>query len=748
MMNFKPLKKGAYVLLAAATVAGSVIGGSKISSGLMEYASNLKLNRDAASSQYLARANQLIHIGDTESAFWNLQMAVANAVDTTQRSSAATRMAEHLLQRARKEPIPYALMARQYAEAVLDSETDPSLRYRACSAMIELALILKDTDMMEPCLQEGIRNAPTREEASAFGLRKMEVLIELGRFDELKKSFETAAEFSDVNSFETGVVLQRAALLRKLMADRTLIARWAGPDADADAVLADMKKSVESKLLDVASGPDERQASEALFQLAAINMAYGDYEAAQELLERFLMTESNTHQSEVLMYMAQIARREGKIGRAERMLDIFVKRFSWNKIAANEFLEVANELIKRGRAKDALNLMDKYLDAGLEGELQEEILSAAAHAAVEGGFSDRALGYYRKLYEISDDDRLSIEALLEQARILQEKGDLLEARNVLFDYLAFFPYEAKRGDAYFQIYDLEMQLSNASPASAVFIASAASLEKPDDIRTKRVMLSMAQTIESMGLINMARDQYGRIALLHYVSGSTGGVTVAESPVVFDAMLGAGRCYMKMDEVVMANGIFRDLCNNLPPCRTRSEAAYYWGMMALHEKQFPEARRRFGLIDHEQAGEDLVIRSGLEVLLMNITDRGGSDTNDYVYAESLISRADEAHRSELWARFARDCMSVMELKGNSAGMQEFFLWASASGSHAQMPLRDMHARTGKMLLEDGTVEEYGRFLLQTDEVMGKIDVDYAARIKQFRDVVNDIEDLKKAKNAVL
>lgn len=730
------------------TVSTGIYMGSTISRGLQYYAEGLVRNREDASSKYLAAARHHQAIGDGDAAFWNLQMAVANAVDNSQKSRAALAMAEFLLEKAEHEPMPYALMGRQYCEAVLDIETDGEVRYRACRVMVEFASLLKDPDIMDRCLKEGVSNAPGRGEAAEFMLRKINVLLDAGRLDDLKACMEDIDAYFDVEGVKNQVVFLRNRLLRVLDEDGEAAGKWFG-EKDLmvrQSKLTQFAEMVERDLEVIIDSGSIKDSAEALYQLACLKLQTEDFNESQALLERFLMTESSTHQADVLMHMARIARHEGKVGRAERMLDVFVKRFSWNKVAVEEFLIVVKEMVNRQRFNDAISLADKYIEAGLGGELQVQLLHFAARTALDAGLKDKAIHYFKRLYDLSTDDSLRIESLLARGKICKEAGAYDKAISLMLEYLVTYPYEAKRGDTYFDVFEMESRTGGISPATLISIASAAALEKPDDPRTKKVLLDMAAMLEKMGLYEMARDRYGRIALLHYVSPqSQGSISVAEGSTVYAAMLGSGRCYFKMGELVQADSVFRDLCNSMPPSAIRSEAAYYWAKIALQNGQVPEARRRLSLMG-EDVDQELAAFKVLYESLIAVKDKGFDlqICNDLSAASEGL---DDSQKKELWSLFSVELMDEMEQAEDVQGMEAFFDWASDEQRSAIFPMRQIHTRTAAIIIKNSGVDQYGAFLARTRKLISA-DADYENVMNVFSDIVKNIDELKLSRDAVL
>jgi tetratricopeptide (TPR) repeat protein len=746
MMAWRKYICGVAVVLA---IVASVVTGRVAAGGLFRYAQQLWYEREHASAEYLLRAEKFAESGDNDSAFWNLQMALANGVDNAQRSMAGLKMAQFLLTLAKKEQAPYALMARQYAEAVLGIETDRDLRYQTYRVLMELAVVMGDTQLADESSEAGLRFAPGRPEASEFAMRKVEAMLALKKMGSLRRLFDEASAYNDLPGFCDMMVLLKARAFSILRDDQGLLRDWCGADDDSapEAVLAALKAEVQAGLEKMVQEDSQDVASEALFQLAAMRMADGQYAQADVLLERFLMMESSTHQSEVLLLMARIARNEGMMARAERMLDVFVKRFSWNKVAADEFVAVVQEMTRRGRHVQVLDLIDKYMAAGLVGKLEPDLFLLAARTAKDANLKSRAMEYYGHLDRVAREDKDRIESLRERGKILMDQGRLADARLVYLEYLRKFPYEAQQDDVYYRLFEIVSVSSNVPPEDILCIASAAALSHPNDIRTRRVMLSMAGMLEEMSLYDMAREQYGKIALLHYLSDGTGQVSVAESGLVFEAMLGSARCYSAMGEEHIADGIFRDLCNNQPSSTVRSHAAYAWALMAMSEAQIPEATRRFALVDAENLDESTRNRVRFEESMLDLAG-AEFNTSTFDHIASLVMRAVEKDRTFLFRRFSRQIMDALDRKGDLDGMVKFFEWAAASEQAGLLPLVEIHMRTGSRLLKESGVEVYGAFMSRTSEAMSGRYGDYGKDLKTFMGMVDGIEQLKKAKATVL
>jgi len=266
------------------------------------------------------------------------------------------------------------------------------------------------------------------------------------------------------------------------------------------------------------------------------------------------------------------------------MITTFLSSFSWNDIAAREFLLIVNEGIENGRFDQALDLIEKYINMPLAQKELSELLYKAGQLASILELYDRAEKYFKNVIARNERNDLIINAMLGLAEIHFKRNDIEGARYWLLAYLNRFPYDVRQNDALFDLLDLSLK-KEANVAEIIHIAITAVNECPENPRTTGALLLAAKKLEAIGLYDLAEKQYNKIALLHFINNPNDQSSDNTRDLfVLQSILGNARCLIKTGKQNNANYLLRKLCHSLRPGELHSEAAYLWGLLSLYNNQ--------------------------------------------------------------------------------------------------------------------------------------------------------------------
>lgn len=753
--NEKEMKfQGISIYIAISISVGVVILLGSLRPRLMESYNKLLAQKVPAYKTYLKQAETLakkhtIRKKTFQEAFKCLQIAIKKAETREAKSEAGLAMGRLLATYARQEPKPYALMAKQYLEAVLDIEQRPDARLQACFELINAAYLLKDTETIAKVSDEALEMVKNKDDKARILLVRMEVFLEKGSWSDMQKLLAMCEPYRSDSRWQYEFAMKKAiANEQTLMRDDWFQDRLEsvedgrdmGPGTemtDPDSMRSDLFKKTVGQFVTLVNSGIELLATESLFRIARLYFQEGQYGQAEKFFEKFLAHEPTGYQAETLLMMTTIARKQGRMEEAEEMIATFLSNFSWNETATQEFLQIINEGIDNGRFEQTLDLIEKYVNLPLaQPELSELLYKAGQLAGILEQY-DRAEEHFKKVIARNDRNDLIVNAMLGLAEIHFKRNDAEGARHWLLAYLNRFPYDMRHNDALFDLLDLSLK-KEANVAEIIHIAITAANECPEDSRTIGALLLAAKKLEAIGLHDLAEKQYNKIALLHFIGKSDNqsiGIDKAKGSLILQAILGNARCLIKAGKRENANYLLRKLCHSFQPGELHSEAAYLWALLAMDDEQRVEAIRRLKLINEQTAPSEMATRATIE--------RKGLEMTDQYSREAIITMVKKLAKlsSEEHGEFIREtfmaCFNQLSQRRDIENMQKIFNIAFNVDIAEEFPWQELILRIGRVILEDRGIGPFIEYMETTRNLLesGGIEVpdNTSALIQQARDI---------------
>ncbi|GAF86502.1 unnamed protein product, partial [marine sediment metagenome] len=164
--------------------------------------------------------------GREEDAFKYLQMALITAMTPQAKTEAGLVMAEFLLDRATMKPEPYALMARQYLEAVLDIAEKPEARLRTYRGIMKAAALMKDIHTVANACDKAIKLTPDDDVKVKFLLARIDAFLDVGTWKDVKQLLAEAEPYSTNPKWQYEFALRKAVMTGQVLLRDDWFEEW------------------------------------------------------------------------------------------------------------------------------------------------------------------------------------------------------------------------------------------------------------------------------------------------------------------------------------------------------------------------------------------------------------------------------------------------------------------------------------------------------------------------------------------
>ncbi|NCC53449.1 MAG: hypothetical protein EOM20_19865, partial [Spartobacteria bacterium] len=493
--------------------------------------------------EYILRAKAFERMGRDREAFGYFRMAIDAAPNASTRANAGLAISAYLLNRAVTQPRPFALMAKQYLEAVLDLTKDPKVLYKAYNGIARAGFLLEDLPLVSEVGEPLLALAPDTEAASKFLVEWMDLCLRVGTMQEMQKLLTLAAPYEDTPYWDKQFALRKLRTDSRILMDEAWGEEFFGAASDMEKPL--LRESLYDMTMagyaDLAETGDSAMTDECLYQMAALAVSEGEVERGRDYINDFLLREPDQYLDEALLLMAKIARLQGRSQNADQMITRFLQRYGMKAGATGELLLLLDQMEQEGRVDEALKLTKVFLQYPLEPSMYPAFVARAAHLAAMGGHYLEGEKYMDELLTMNVDQALVSRALLEQADACIASKAYRMAEKWLLKHLERYPDDPLQGECLFKLYDVK-QMGGGQVTDIMLAGMAAIDEAPSDIRSMQTLIDLAHMLEDLGLYNLAQVQYSKVGLLRMTAS---GRNRAESDVMGQAVLGSARCLLKM-----------------------------------------------------------------------------------------------------------------------------------------------------------------------------------------------------------
>ncbi len=725
-LGLRRLVVGAVLLLVLLAMGGAYV----VFHQLDNIRDKLFERRSHVTARCIRQGRQYQRAGRNDMAFRYYQLAIDNALSDKTRAEAGLAMGGYLAERAEDEPYPHAIMARQYLEAVLELEDDSQKRFRCYRELIKVCGFSGEIDRVREYSAQARELASEPAVKAALLIQQIDIGLNQGTWAEARDLILEVRKYMDLEGYREKIFLRDAMFAEKMLINDKWFEQWLDyrkSEGDASGDVAKFRKRLYEKTVGVFERLSKcgiaRISEEALFRASRLLYREGDYELAQQHLDRFLAMEPHIRQVEAMMLFTQLSRALGKERRAEMLISSFLERFHWNEVAAEEFEWVIDQAVKNGKHDKALSLIDQYKHLPEGNKDLMDLLQKAGRIAIDSKMYKKALGYYTELLSVAGHDKVRGHAMVQIAAMERNLGNDNESLKWISKFLGRYPYHDQRGKALYMLLDIQIE-KGASDGTVIKTAIAAVNADSRNEKALDTLMLVGRKLEAMGLPGLAQEQYDKISLLRFVkTGKSTGprfIHLDNESTIAKAILGNARCLMKIGEEVKADRLLRELCNSLEPGRLHSEAAYNWALIALKNDQAREAMRRFNLIHTELADKHVAAKTVFEKMRLNMGERGYSkEAADDLLAH--ISDMPGKDNTEFIRKAYLACFDSLYQEGRLDEMKELLELVRLNNHSDYIPMVEMNLRLGKSILKDRGMEAFIAYIKSHNEYYQKVGV---------------------------
>ena len=299
--------------------------------------------------------------------------------------------------------------------------------------------------------------------------------------------------------------------------------------------------------------------------------------------------------------------------------------------------------------------------------------------------------------------------------------------------------DSQRADALYKLFMIKLR-SKAPTADIILLGTAAIDADPIDPRAVDTLITMAQSLEKIGLLPLAQSQYNKIGLLN-VTGIIGEKDNSMTKAIAQAMLGNARCLLQMGERIKADHLLRELCNNFGVEPVRSEAAYWWATLALEAGQTAEARRRLGLADTAQATPEIAAKIQFERNLLDISSGKSVEQTMDIILERIADLPQREFNEFILRAFNTYFEELLATKNYDA-LQTLMTFV-AFGPHAnQLPLKKIFLELASEILVEKGPNALAEFIRSNQDVITVCGESFKEQTDYLLGSVTNVEDLKR------
>ncbi len=692
------LKKGVLIPLLAAWGAALALGSLDLARQQVQAAQNRPSKMERFYSHYMGKGQQLLLVFRPDQAQAFFKQALEIAPNDRSRNQAALEYARAQLTMAKDQPLPHALLAKQYFSAVIEANEDPARVLEAYRGYIEASVLLNDMESLNRACGEALALATNSSDRVNALKHQMQVYLRVGSWTNMALLAPQVEPFLQEGPHRDEMEYEWTTAREQILLRPEWFREYADqqPDKNPEDLRRDLLKDLLEHFQALSESEDLMVRDESLFRIARLLCQEGMFHQAQYYIQVFLENEPSRHLDETLILLTRMARMDGEMKTAEELLSTFLKRYRLNTQAVEEFTAVVRQLEENGKFADALRLISQYVQLPVARESLPQFISEAARLANRLGRYEEGRRYFDELLKTGPDPKTLAMALMDQATACIRRNDLAEAEKWLVYFLNRFPSEPLRADALFKLFDIKVR-SKAYATEIILIGTAALEAGPTDPRAVDALIVMARSLEDIGLLSLAQVQYSKISLLN-LAGMLEGEKRGDHLSIGEAMLGNARCLYKMGSAVKADHLLRELVNNFEVEPVRSEAVYWWASLALDYRQTVEAMRRLSLAKADEARPEIAAKIQFERNLLEI--EAGAQAGETI--DRLLQKLSNLPPAE-YSDFVRRAYTVYFdklMNARDTGSMQKLLNAAASGPHArELPLQSYFLRLASLVLAD-------------------------------------------------
>lgn len=603
----------------------------------------VEVERPSSFTEMLTTAERFRANNDLGSAISWARLALDSAETQPERAEASYQMGRIQLEDYRRDQQRSLDGVGNYLEAAYEDTTDDDLKKRASELLLDVAEIERDGVRFRTYFQMVSKTELSEAKRVDLWRRNLRFHLKTDTWPEMRSALATATQLPALSpEWESLIKDMHLRADERLVDDTVWFDAYAADFSEIQPaqLKSDLAKRTILSLDELSKTGTEEQQQEVPLRLSRLMLAIGEVDAGNEYLQTFLNSNPSEDLREALILLSRIMRARGEVQNAGKLAKALVQRFDFNRHTADEVAQVVDLLRENDRYDEALKIVTGALK--LVGEGSSDMAQLLARAVILEelkGNRAEALDYMSRLVDINSADSLSM-VLKQVVGINVGRSDYEGAEKwILRCQENLAPGSAASHDILFTLFDVKFWL-NRSPLDQLAIGSAAVQGNPRDPRVALVLLRMAGFVEEMRLYELSISYYNRIGLLNFI-GSGDETRADRADIGEQAMLGKARCLYKSEEWVAADHLLREIVNRTSSPLVKSEAAVFWGSLALRFGQQREAERRFGLAHLEMLSASMKAR-----YLLGQARLGQQDEDAFEKVLELLDGLPEGERREV------------------------------------------------------------------------------------------------------
>ncbi|MBN2704008.1 MAG: hypothetical protein JXR23_07335 [Pontiellaceae bacterium] len=627
-----------------------------------------------------------------------------------------------------------------YLRAAVNASDDSLQRTEIGMDLLDALQEVSDMDMYEALLDEMLLLADTPSEMTTLWKRKLLYLIDLDAgWKEMDEAL-TRAQSLAVESVKWDEMLQDMELRmkEKVLTDSRWFEAYASTRSPEERADCRQKLFIEvsSELERLFEDMDLKNRALVRIRLAAAHVAMRHIDEAYTLLMLFVDMEPRDNLNEAFGLLTAIAGMSGNPESVIPMAQSLINSKGINKLDQKEILDIVGHLKALGLLDEALRVVvDRLSEVDLAIGKRVELLVQATVLEECIGNRARALEYMNQLAS-AEASREVGDALSQIIKVDMDRGEYDAVEFWVERFLSLIPPNSEnRAAALFALFEAKYWLAR-SVSEQLYVGAVAVQTSSDDSRTPQVELSMAQTIENLGLYDLAITYYNRIGLLHLFTGDY-LIEAASENEDEQAVLGKVRCLMELEDWVAVDRLCRDLCRRTRSPLVKSGAAVRWAELALRDGQHIEAQRRYDLAHVQMLSKSEQVRYMLGNLKLQGNEQLLDENVIRSSLETLSELPEEERRRATVTFFDNTYEFLMENEGEQAVLQLIDL-AYQSPYKDWMPLENYVLRVCSDRAQADEVASLGNELHQMGNVVNTSLDDLLQMIDRFGELGNLIK----------
>ncbi len=689
------------VIFAAAAIGVSIFLYAKAFSFKPE-PTEIKAMHEAQFLAFIRDARNLALHMRFEEAEKKLRAAIDQAPNHKLKVSAALAMGEALMIHSRYKAHPYALMTMRYLEGVLElkDELTEEEKRRTYEAIFQTLTIQKDVSTALKYLPDAIKEFPSDKDKTAIYEQLIKLSMEYGSYSGTLKLLQEAKELFKRGGDIDFITFTELQAKEKAFWNEDWFkeykARFSPTEPEKElktSLLSDVIKEYQR----IAQKAKKERKAECLFRIGRLLERAGEYQSAKKYMQEFLDSNPSSFADEAMLVLMRIGMAEGNLRMTLENAFAYINRYWVNDKSYEALLAAIKMAEEKYNYADAYKLANNITQLAVC-EKRELFHLYAARVANRLGLNNEAAWHYMQYLQSFPDNAHLSSFLRTMADICIERNDLVSADRWLNEYLVRLPFTKESEDVLYQLCQVRIK-NNAPLPDILFVGMLTSEMNPSNHQTLEILLAVARQMEEAGVYGLAEKQYNKIALMRYAHGKEDGKEPSDiTQIIAQATLGKARCLLFKGDLVKADHLFREICRIYKSGPVRSEAAYWWGTMAVAEDQLEEALRRFNMVNRDELPKDLAARYDFEVNLIEIQKRGKTSyTLAALFAN--LSQLPAAERYKYASKAFAAYFKRMEELNDVVGMKALLDYVSKSPYAENVPLKDYYFRMAYKMLKD-------------------------------------------------